>query len=372
MNRTHNLNLFALGCALTMLLAGCPGPTPDPNDLDPNAVDPNATDPNVVEPNDVEPNETDPNAVDPNITDPNDVQPPPDANEPPVLPFAAASLTFDADAAPVIATAKSGVYRLQNGEYQMFISSYDNHLFSVDRIRFVNGHYYIGQDSSGSPVIQLFDADGGFVAELIDPNDLRRLGGGAIEDMVVDAQGRVYFAFDRGRQSRRGSGGLVYRIDADGLNETVIVSDGEAGAPGAVGLELAANGDLYVATRTTIERFGPDGNFISTVVESGQSGCESPARLAVDVAGNLHVWDQGSGLRGDIGSSVLTFDSTGGFIEMRLSPETIGNGRLDQYAADLVVGPNDRLYVIDLYGDVFEITDDGQLAIFADYGSGGR
>ncbi|NLX05350.1 MAG: hypothetical protein GXY33_09420 [Phycisphaerae bacterium] len=349
---TIRTSLAGACVALILAIAGCGPGVFDPNTLDPNAADPNTLDPNTTDPNAVEPNQTDPNAA-----------PPPQGGD--QLPVAPESLAFDNQGNLYVASEFVGVYRRQaDGEYVQLISNDDNALDSLDKIRFVNNSLYVFTMTQTNPAVYRYDPSGQLAAAVFDPNDARRLGATLAEDVAVAPDGRVYLAMyyeDIFSEEPR-----VYRYGPDGEAESAVVLYDEGDIGTVTALAVDPNGNLYVADPSNIAKFDPDGNLIAVLAETGDHGLDYPREMTADSAGNLYVWNNvttDDGTR----SSILQFNPDGEFVAEALPLGAADQAGLSNYPSDLLIGPNGQLLIVDLRGDVFEVTSNGQLETYLDY-----
>lgn len=105
------------------------------------------------------------------------------------------------------------------------------------------------------------------------------------------------------------------------------------------GLAVDAKGTIYIADyhNARIQKFAPDGSFISTFGTKGEGEGElkEPNSIIIDDAGNLFVTD-------GLAHKILKFDADGKFLKEWKQPT------VDFYGArDLAIGANKKIYIID-------------------------
>lgn len=131
-------------------------------------------------------------------------------------------------------------------------------------------------------------------------------------------------------------GNQVLRYGDDGAFMSAFVGPGSGGLVGAVGMVVAPNGDLLVASQGTnqVLRYnGISGNFVGVFAEN--VNLNGPSHLAFSGSGNLLVSNF-------LGSSVSQFDSSGVYIG-EFTSGTPGGGL--QGVASFAIAGNGDVYV---------------------------
>jgi len=279
------------------------------------------------------------------------------ATYPPEFPY---SLTFDADGELYALSAMKGVFKRQSdGTFVQFIANDDQRISGASKIRFVSGSFFI----FGNDYAVRYDSAGEFQNTVFDPNDLDRLGALWTTDFAVDSQGRVYVSLDypAGVEDT-----VVYRYDADGANETAIIDYDEGSVIIGEFLAIGPDDSLYAADPFSVHKFDANGNFVAMVVEQPEHGLDRTGGLAVNSDGQVYVWNADQTADGVNRSSLMQFNAAGEYQDNALEAQAIFDAQVGGIVWDLVPDPQNRLYHIDAYGNIYRIVN-GQFEMVADF-----
>lgn len=146
-------------------------------------------------------------------------------------------------------------------------------------------------------------------------------------------------------------GNQVLRYGNDGSFMSTFVAPGSGGLAGAVGMVVAPNGDLLVASQSTnqVLRYnGISGNFVGVFAEN--VNLNGPSHMAFNANGNLLVSNF-------LGSSVSQFDASGTYLG-EFTSGTPGGGL--QGVASFAIAGNGDVYVGSFNsGEVFVYNSSG-------------
>jgi DNA-binding beta-propeller fold protein YncE len=128
------------------------------------------------------------------------------------------------------------------------------------------------------------------------------------------------------------------------------------------GVATDADGNIYVADsgNSRIQKFSPDGEFISVFGKTGTGEGElrEPNGIAVDSEGSIYVADA-------LNHRLLKFKPDGGFVKQWLGPEINFYG-----PRDLAIAPNKQIYILD-QGRTRVVKFDPQSEKFTEWGRKG-
>jgi len=198
-----------------------------------------------------------------------------------------------------------------------------------------NGNVYVAD--TGNSRIQKFSSDGVF---------LTTWGSKGSEDgqffwpygIAVDGSGNVYVADTENHRIQKFSpdGGFLTKWGSKGSGNGQFGRSGLTdlkffGSPsGPFGLAVDRNGNVYVADTCNdrIEKFSPDGGFLTTWREYGDS-LYVPSGVAVDGNGNVYVADNIPIIdTGEVGGYRASYDNTTAFINLALTGSSWPSGDL--------------------------------------------